>query len=68
MAPQLQHWSYQGTVQEVFRTPPKKPKRRNVERLLGTCSEYYCFGNYEGTVTMYVRNTNQRPHDPQPLA
>ena len=61
MAPQLQDWGYQGTVRQLFRDPPKKPQRRNLERLLGTCAEYYCFGNYEGCVSMYVRNTNQRP-------
>ena len=61
MSPQQNDWSYQGTVRDAFRNPEKKPKRRNLERLLGTCSEYFCFGNYEGCVSMYVRLTNQCP-------
>ena len=61
MAPQLHDWSYQGTVRDVFRNPAKKPKTRHLERLLGTCSEFYCFSDYEGCVSMYVRTTNQRP-------
>ena len=61
MAPQFHDWHYEGTVSELFRDAPKKPNKRNLERLLGVASEYYCMRNYGGTVSMYVRLTNQVP-------
>ena len=63
MSPQFHDWTYQGTVRECFGNVNWMPRRSCLQRLLGPCSEFFCFANFDGCVTMYTRYTNQRPLD-----
>ena len=60
MGPHLQEWTYRGSVQELCGDVPQVPDRVNVQSLLGVCSEFYCYNNNQGCVSMYVRTTNQQ--------